>query len=300
MKRLALVALALLLMGGSAAAFVFFHARDSGEPMRWFRKNLWYRISTSAEPRDFPASATRAQVDEAFGAWTSTACGLVPQVRYIGASTATHATSPSRLSDEPDNVITFIGSTAQWVGAPADGGLGNSTTEIAITKISHDAKTGEIIDADIEINDGGFEFTLSDDPDPDQIDLLSMLTHEAGHYFGLDHSSDPEATMFPTHTRTGAGATQARTLAADDIDGICALYQDVPDSHYEDTGGDDGDSGNGCGAGPDGGLVWLVGLGVLGRWPFRRVARAVESAHEPDLSAGGARRRARAHDTRAR
>ena len=47
-----------------------------------------------------------------------------------------------------------------------------------------------------------------------------MALHEIGHSLGLDHSSDPEAVMFPSYSGYKAGLD----LAQDDIKGIQALY----------------------------------------------------------------------------
>jgi hypothetical protein len=66
----------------------------------------------------------------------------------------------------------------------------------------------------------------ADDPtdggDPD-IDLYTVLLHEFGHALGLGHSSVPGSVMEPVY----AGAR--RTLHADDIAGIQALYGVVPE-----------------------------------------------------------------------
>ena len=52
-------------------------------------------------------------------------------------------------------------------------------------------------------------------------DLASVLTHELGHFLGLNHSDITAATM-----ETGYAATDdlRRSLEPDDIEGICAIY----------------------------------------------------------------------------
>lgn len=51
--------------------------------------------------------------------------------------------------------------------------------------------------------------------------LHDMMTHEFGHMLGLNHSADPEATMFGRYVTC---STTQRTLEADDIVGLQALY----------------------------------------------------------------------------
>ena len=52
-------------------------------------------------------------------------------------------------------------------------------------------------------------------------DLQSILTHEAGHFLGLAHSPDAEATMAAQYYE---GTTTFRSLAADDVAAVCAAY----------------------------------------------------------------------------
>jgi hypothetical protein len=47
------------------------------------------------------------------------------------------------------------------------------------------------------------------------------VTHEVGHFIGLDHTLDFDATMFAGYDE---GTTELRTLEQDDIDGACAIY----------------------------------------------------------------------------
>jgi len=53
------------------------------------------------------------------------------------------------------------------------------------------------------------------------IDLQGVACHEYGHALGLGHSTDKEATMFPSAGGTGSGQ---RDLGTDDINGVRALY----------------------------------------------------------------------------
>jgi hypothetical protein len=90
---------------------------------------------------------------------------------------------------------------------------------IALTTTTFDPNTGELLDADIELNSASYELSVSDDEV--QFDLLAVLTHEIGHFFGLSHSDDPEATMFASYE---PGTTELRTLELDDQLAICTLY----------------------------------------------------------------------------
>ncbi len=50
------------------------------------------------------------------------------------------------------------------------------------------------------------------------VDLLTVAAHEIGHNLGLDHSSDPNALMFPSYSGPH------RSLGNDDIAGVQSLY----------------------------------------------------------------------------
>ncbi len=95
-------------------------------------------------------------------------------------------------------------------------------------------------------------------------DVENTLTHEIGHFIGLDHVNDANATMY---SRADIGETKKRSLAQDDIDGDCTIY---PAGAAPTTCGDASNnltgSGGGCtcasaGAGP---LIALAGALLLG------------------------------------
>jgi hypothetical protein len=54
--------------------------------------------------------------------------------------------------------------------------------------------------------------------------LLDIMTHEFGHVFGLDHSTVPEATMYPAYPYC---STETRSLADDDLAGALFLYPTI-------------------------------------------------------------------------
>jgi predicted Zn-dependent protease len=93
------------------------------------------------------------------------------------------------------------------------------TSVIALTTTSYNTYTGEISDADIEVN--GVNYLFSTSGAQDAMDIQNTLAHELGHCIGLGHSTDPTAVMYPT---ANLGETSKRTPSQDDIDGLCTIY----------------------------------------------------------------------------
>lgn len=183
------------------------------------------------------------------------------------------------------------------------GGLGKSV--LAITTVIYNPNSGAIQDADLEVADWsgagagtsfsgapeGWYFTCGNDSTLGQTcatygqascgyeDLQNTLTHEAGHFIGLAHPCElssgcggvsPDVTMYPT---APPREIQKRTLAADDVEGVCAIYT-AAGPVQEISGKKSG--GGGCSAGGGGalGALLLAGAALLPRLRSTRASRA--------------------------
>ena len=239
-----------------SSAYVFFHTKKAPvQNWRWWKRAgpLPFHVA-QVTPQEVPLDQVPTIMQNAFDAWTDLPCGLVPEVYYAGPVTTTKTTEPADTSIPADNIIVFVQSSAEW------GALRHSQSELAITKVFADPDTGEIVDADMEINDAGFKFTISDAPDQaGEVDYIGTMVHEAGHFFGMDHSLTTTATMFVSYiAATPTDAHPQRSLEQDDIDGVCLLYKDAPAHVDPGTGGGGLDSGTCAGGGEAGTMLTLV------------------------------------------
>lgn len=207
-----------------------------------------------------PAGAAMAAVGASFTTWSgaggctdlatvndgrvsSTATGLDCQnlvvFRRGRCSGLVPAGDPCRLWDvNPGATVNCADKYNCW---DTDDPFHASDLVIALTTVSYIDATGEIVDADMELNawsgagpsPPGFYFTCVNPPAPTcsaalpgeagciSTDVQNVATHEAGHVLGLGHSLDPTATMYAS---SPLGETSKRTLALDDVNGICAIY----------------------------------------------------------------------------
>ena len=80
---------------------------------------------------------------------------------------------------------------------------------------------GAIVDADIIFWDGAYHFFAGTAGCSGGAYIEDVATHEFGHALGLHHSTVGDATMYPSISLC---AQDMRSLAADDIAGVQALY----------------------------------------------------------------------------
>ena len=100
---------------------------------------------------------------------------------------------------------------------------------VAMATIWYYSDTGEIVDADIQLNlgykwgidedDEGTEYTLED-----AFDIQNIVTHEAGHWSGLDDIYDDTYWAMTMYGYTTYGETIKISLEPGDIAGVQAVY----------------------------------------------------------------------------
>lgn len=198
-------------------------------------------VDVWVDPRGSPkrgidASVAREILDTALRTWTSVDCPnggpsidvgrvelLTPETAIkLGLTLVDPDAGASEPSDADKRASLFSFVDDEWTHT------GNHV--IALTTISFGTESGRIVGADIEVNSAAHNITTSEALA--DYDLASLLTHEAGHLWGLDDLETPGPTMYGYYG--GAGDLGPRTLDADDENGICTIY---PAGRFDEGGG---------------------------------------------------------------
>ena len=170
-----------------------------------------------------------AATSAAFSAWTSATCAGAAQGEG-GATTVSIAAvnnGPAACSvagynqDGPNQHVIAFHDTVWPYDAVEGVPAGERSLTIALTTVHFDSDTGELYDADIEINSADYDVVPTDAPGANTVDLQVVLTHEAGHFLGLAHSPDSNAVMY---AQDEGADLRKRILSADDVAAICSVY----------------------------------------------------------------------------
>ena len=99
---------------------------------------------------------------------------------------------------------------------------------LAVTVVTLNPHTNQILDADVAINLASHKFRVLEEPAKEgpYDDVQNTVSHELGHVLSLMHNgTDPTLVMYPS---ASPGETSKRTLKPDDVDGLLALYGSPP------------------------------------------------------------------------
>jgi Matrixin len=314
-------ALALALAAAPASAYVR-EATGAGDrclwlgrggPPRWAPERVWWlggrsltwTLSTRHQPSGCATFAeVQALVRGAFAQWSgATRSGEAQPCTDLDLVEGPTTDAFAIGQDEQNLLVWRSGNCADVApaGDPCltEGGCGNryncweaenpdhGVNVLALTWLIYDTRSGEILDADMELHDTGAAnlaagayytctpqaWTAPASPCPRPffgrtdctwVDVGNTVTHEVGHIVGLDHVAEPAATMAAT---AQPGEVSKRQLHGDDVAGVCAIYPrgQATATCYAPPGG------CGCGGGPAGALLPL--LAPLPWW--RRVRKSL-------------------------
>lgn len=223
--------------------------KTSGEPLWWANSCVGFSLQRDASVH-IPIKYVRQVATRSFTAWSDLEC----ETGYATLAFSELEEAECNRTEYNDggrnsNIILFQDNKWDYKGAD---------NTLAKTTVTFDAETGEIFDADIEINHAYNNFTISDEVV--DYDLESVLTHEVGHLIGLDHTPDYAATMYAGYE---PGSMEQRSLEPDDVLGACTAYPPERDAVCDPR--PRGGFASTCGdAAEEDGAVAACSLGVVG------------------------------------
>ena len=181
-----------------------------GKPLFWPSRCVGFSAQVDAVP-GITLDTFRQTAAAAFGTWQSVTCsGSGVSISFADNGDVT--CKQVEFDQDKKNAHILMFRTDSWPYT-------SSVDTIALTTVTFDRDTGEILDVDMEMNAFQNAFTVGDANV--NVDLQSIITHEAGHFIGFSHSLVPTATMYPAYSK---GTTSLRKLDADDVAIACEAY----------------------------------------------------------------------------
>lgn len=197
----------------------------NGTFLEWKRSCVSFSVQQDGSPRrGIDYEEAHSIIAGAFANWLDTSCPGGRPSLDIADLGAVSCNAPQYNQSGPNANVWMFRDDA-W---ESDRGFAGAA-ELAITIVTYHPDTGEIYDADVEINSHQIPITIGDENV--QYDLASIVTHEAGHFLGLSHSRVLDSVMRVNYL---PGTTSLRQLAEDDREGICAIYppdREVPNGN---------------------------------------------------------------------
>jgi hypothetical protein len=188
------------------------HCWDQGGiPVYWASACVGYDLQQDAGAGITYGEAAAA-LSTAFALWTGATClgGGNPSITTVSGVPVVCNLAQYNECGPNQHVIAFQDT---WPYA-------DTSNELALTTVSYDLATGELYDADMEINATITNISIGSPVPEGSYDFASIVTHETGHFLGMAHATTTSATMY---AHISPGETR-RSLSADDVAGVCAIY----------------------------------------------------------------------------
>lgn len=175
-------------------------------PTHWApgNPNSVWKYSSSFQSADLSSSVVTSRIQSAFDEWARPGCS-----EFNATQGASAAGDP--MGSSSDNLIGFYESN--WPSS-----LGGSTV-LAVTFTTWSSGTCVIPEADMVINGVNYKWVDGQPTSGNQADLQAIVTHESGHWVGLDHSTYSGSSLNAYYS----GGLGERTLTCDDTQGVCTL-----------------------------------------------------------------------------
>ena len=251
MRRVAVLtaALAAALVSPRPAGAYVRYTSNSGKMFKWPQSC----VQLTTYPADMQDMMSVEEILGAIDASAAAWSGSADSCTYLNISVASSSDPTPRATNDGHNLVIFRHES--WCklteNGSCDPAISYDAAALALTSVSASTSTGNIRDADIEVN--AYNFLWADLVTHSELrgagmsyhDLQNAVTHEMGHLIGLDHTCffDPPApldstgtpipdcmdaspailatTMFPS---ANPGDIDKRTLAPDDQMAVCDIY----------------------------------------------------------------------------
>ncbi len=223
MVRTTAAAIALALWWTPATAAAWCRTRSERQPpsqivcatggvaVAWQGTCVSVHVNPAVTAPGIPRDLLRTVVEEGASAWNGLRCDGAASTFQLWVGEDVTDPVEFTAGQPARNVITW---RSTW-GDDRD----HDPRAAAITTTFFSARSGAILDADVELNVHALT-PFSADGGPGTTDLRTVVLHELGHVLGLAHSEQRTAVMY---FEAGQGERR-RVLTADDVAGLCTIY----------------------------------------------------------------------------
>jgi MYXO-CTERM domain-containing protein len=192
-RRLVALVAAVAALAATASALGYVRSRTSksGKALAWQGSSCAYITPDSAGTPDLSLADVTAAIDASAQTWSEVPCS------YFRLNVDAPEPHGSAVLDKPQGLNYVVFRTDKWcppdASEPCYDPNATALTTVFYIDRPGEADDGRILDADVEVNNLDFAFTVDGTPPPDThgrpvADVQNTLTHEFGHLLGLDHT----------------------------------------------------------------------------------------------------------------